>query len=92
MTDTPRTDAEVFPIQDCNGQLRRVITTQFAKQLERELAISLENQCKAQSEVERLSKLTEDCLSVLRVYCPRYYQDAMERFNASSDNHPLQCQ
>ena len=33
------------------------------------------------AEVERLSKLTEDCLNVIRVYCPTYYQDAMERFN-----------
>lgn len=38
MSDTPRTDAEVFQIQDCNGQLRNVITTQFARQLERELS------------------------------------------------------
>jgi hypothetical protein len=33
------------------------------------------------AEVERLSKLTEDCLNVIRVYCPTYYNDAMERFN-----------
>ena len=46
-TDTPRTEAEIFEIQDCNGQLRKVITTQFAKQLERELAES-------KAEVERL--------------------------------------
>lgn len=38
-TDTPRTDAEVFELQDCNGQLqtRKVITTQFARQLEQAL-------------------------------------------------------
>jgi len=35
---------------------------------------------KAEAEVERLSKLTEDCLNVIRVYCPKYYNDAMERF------------
>lgn len=55
-TDTPRTDAEVFEIQDCNGQLRKVITTQFARQLERELAHSLENQVKSQAEVEMFRK------------------------------------
>ena len=53
-TDTPRTDAEIFEIQDCNGQLRKVITIQYAKQLERELAVSLENQVKTQAEAERL--------------------------------------
>jgi dephospho-CoA kinase len=36
---------------------------------------------KAEAEVERLSKLTEDCLNVIRVYCPTYYNDAMERLN-----------
>jgi len=36
------------------------------------------------SEVERLSKLTEDCLNVIRVYCPTYYNDAMERFNKTN--------
>jgi len=44
-TDTPRTDAEIFEIQDCNGQLRKVITIQYAKQLEREL-----NEAKAELE------------------------------------------
>ena len=53
-TDTPRTDAEIFEIQDCNGQLRKVITIQYAKQLERQLAVSLENQVKTQAEAERL--------------------------------------
>jgi DNA repair exonuclease SbcCD ATPase subunit len=36
------------------------------------------------AEVERLSKLTEDCLNVIRVYCPTYYNDAMERFNITT--------
>jgi len=35
---------------------------------------------KHEAEVERLKKLTEDCLNVIRVYCPTYYNDAMERF------------
>ena len=39
---------------------------------------------KAEAEVERLSKLTEDCLNVIRVYCPKYYQDAMERFKQTN--------
>jgi DNA repair exonuclease SbcCD ATPase subunit len=39
---------------------------------------------KAEAEVERLTKLTEDCLNVIRVYCPTYYQDAMERFNKTN--------
>ena len=52
ITDTPRTDAEVFPIQDCNGQLRYVITTQFAKQLERELNESNDNLMRTQIEMQ----------------------------------------
>ena len=36
------------------------------------------------SEIERLSKLTEDCLNVIRVYCPTFYNDAMERFNQNN--------
>jgi len=39
---------------------------------------------KHEAEVERLKKLTEDCLSVIRVYCPTYYNDAMERFNIAT--------
>jgi hypothetical protein len=39
---------------------------------------------KAEAEVERLSKLTEDCLNVIRVYCPRFYQAAMDRFNITT--------
>jgi hypothetical protein len=57
VSNTPRTDAEVFPIQDCNGQLRYVITTQFAKQLERELSASQEAYLKS---VERDDYLTQE--------------------------------
>jgi len=39
---------------------------------------------KHEAEVDRLSKLTEDCLNVIRVYCPTYYQDAMERFKKTN--------
>jgi hypothetical protein len=38
----------------------------------------------AEAEVERIFKLTEDCLNVIRVYCPTYYQDAMERFKQTN--------
>ena len=61
-TDTPRTDAEIFEIQDCNGQLRKVITTQFAKELERELNelwSRFDKQMEAEAEVERLKKALE---------------------------------
>ena len=37
-----------------------VVDKDFARQLELELAISLENQCKAQAEVERLNKTLEN--------------------------------
>lgn len=124
-TDTPRTDAAT----ELYGELPFLvpaIPVEFARQLELELAHSLENQVKAQAEVdrlkalpnfhhnglttdkcptcsavwsvgvgrhnwldrtqiaeaevERLTKLTEDCLNVIRVHCPTYYNDAMERF------------
>ena len=60
-TNTPRTDAEVFEIQDCNGQLRKVITTQFAKQLERELA-------EADDTVERLRTALQSCWWATNTY------------------------
>jgi hypothetical protein len=44
-------------------------------------ALSQEVWGEMKSEFETLKKLTEDCLNVIRVYCPTYYQDAMERFN-----------
>jgi len=37
------------------------------------------------ADVDRLYKLTEDCLNVIRVYCPTYYQDAMECFNIATN-------
>jgi len=40
---------------------------------------------KAEAEVARLTKLTEDCLNVIRVYCPTFYNDAMERFNSATE-------
>lgn len=80
-TDTPRTDAVEPQLHSNKGGWVRA---DFARQLERELAHSLENQVKSQAEVERLSKLTEDCMNVIRVYCPTYYNDAMERFNKTN--------
>jgi hypothetical protein len=71
-SDTPRTDAEVFELQDCTGQLRKVITTQFAKQLERELAISLANQVKTQAEVERLRAALKSCYWATNTYDGNY--------------------
>ena len=64
LSDTPRTDAEVFEIQDCNGQLRKVITTQFARKLERELNelwSRFDKQMEAEAEVERLKKRPFGC-------------------------------
>jgi hypothetical protein len=61
ITDTPRTDTEVFPIQDCNGQLRMVITTQFAKQLERELGASQEAYLKSVERDDYLTRELAEC-------------------------------
>ena len=51
-TDTPRTDAETYVWQD--GGKNPFVHRDFARQLERELAVSLKNQVKTQAEVERL--------------------------------------
>jgi len=94
-TDTPRTDAAEPQLHSNVGGWVRA---DFARELERELAESQadvefwkakayeaeEMEGKHEADVERLSKLTEDCLSVIRVYCPTYYQDAMERFNIAT--------
>jgi hypothetical protein len=77
-TNTPRTyAAEPQLYSNAGGWVR----ADFARQLELELAHSLANQLKTQAEVERMTTLTEDCLNVIRVYCPTFYNDAMERFN-----------
>ena len=52
-TDTPRTDAEIWNVV-YHHKNEIVVDADFARELERELAISLENQVKAQAEVERL--------------------------------------
>jgi hypothetical protein len=51
-TDTPRTDAK--SVDHIGFYSCATVTSDFARQLERELAISLQNQCKAQAEVARL--------------------------------------
>lgn len=70
---------------------RFCVKLEFARDLERELNESkaetedlIFDLEKSQAEVERLSKLMEDCLNVIRVYCPTYYNDAMERFNPTN--------
>jgi hypothetical protein len=59
--DTPRTDAALVDhMPECSewSQHYSDLST-FARQIERELAASLENQCKAQAEVERLREQLE---------------------------------
>lgn len=59
-TDTPRTDAEWASTWQTERRLH-----ELCLQLERELAISLENQLKTQAEVERLTDQLHDCLSFI---------------------------
>ena len=58
MSDTPRTDAK--SVDHIGFYSCATVTSDFARQLERELAVSLENQCKAQAEVERLNNTLEN--------------------------------
>jgi hypothetical protein len=51
-TDTPRTDAARERYYD--GKTSDWVHYTICRMIEQELAISLENQCKAQAEVERL--------------------------------------
>ena len=60
-TDTPRTDEEMWTT-DYHHELCNVVNTEFAQQLEMELAVSLQNQVKAQSEIERLRKENNEFL------------------------------
>lgn len=57
-TDTPRTDAK--SVDHIGFYSCATVTSDFARQLERELAISLENQCKSQAEVARLNNTLEN--------------------------------
>ena len=62
--DTPRTDEQIwttcFDHRSCD-----VVDMEFARQLERELAQSLENQVKSQAEVERLRAINADMRNFL---------------------------
>ena len=51
-TATPRTDAEAYVWQNVGEN--PFVHRDFARQLERELAVSLENQVKTQAKVERI--------------------------------------
>jgi hypothetical protein len=74
-TETPRTDAVFWKFHTHDDIVN------LARDLERELAISLENQCKAQAEVERLREDNQklrarlnyvqgcDCDNYLHPYC-----------------------
>jgi len=57
-TDTPRTDEEIWTT-DYHHELCDVVDKGFAQQLEMELKVSLENQVKAQAEIERLREEIE---------------------------------
>ena len=77
-TDTPRTDAVEY--RHCPPQPEAMLKKHedsyaLSRQLERELAVSLENQVKAQAEVERLK---EDKMR-LTAYCA----DLLEKINPS---------
>jgi predicted nucleic acid-binding Zn-ribbon protein len=66
-TDTPRTDEQIWTAFH-HHEMCDVVDKDFSRQLELELAISLENQCKAQDEVERLTgrmKEAEDLIKGL---------------------------
>ncbi len=59
-THTPRTDEQVWTAFH-HHEMCAVVDKDFARQLEIELAASLENQCIAQAEVERLTKRPFGC-------------------------------
>jgi hypothetical protein len=73
-TDTPRTDALMqggciaINILEHARELEREVED-FARQLERELAISLENQCNAQAEVARLRELLKRSVEIAETAC-----------------------
>jgi hypothetical protein len=76
-TDTPRTDAALVDhMPECSEWSQHYLDlSTFARQIERELAISLENQCKAQAEVERLRELVKYAVWVLKSYNPKYAEE-----------------
>jgi hypothetical protein len=54
-SDTPRTDEQIWTAFHHHEKMCDVVDKDFARQLERELAASLENQCRAQAEVAKLN-------------------------------------
>jgi hypothetical protein len=50
-------------------------------ELERELAISLQNQCKAQAEVDRLKELVKYAVWVLKSYNPKCAEEIEATLN-----------
>ena len=86
---TPRTDAET-----CIWSGRKIfVNKSLALKLEMELAVSLENQVKAQAEIARLRDLLNQAMSVAKEYqkhackninedCDWSMQDTHKRFDA----------
>ena len=62
-TDTPRTDAK--SVDHIGFYSCATVPSSFARELERELAISLENQVKAQFEIELLKKTLKNYTNVV---------------------------
>ena len=66
-SDTPRTDAEWASTWQTERRLH-----ELCLQLERELAISLENQLKTQAEVKRLRAALQSCYWATNTYDGNY--------------------
>ena len=66
-TDTPRTDAALVDhMPECSEWSQHYLDlSTFARQIERELAASLENQCRAQAEAARLRDENKQLFSSL---------------------------
>lgn len=74
-TDTPRTDALDFGWGVQSDEI-----WDLSRQLELELAISLENQVKAKSEVERLLTISKIIVEYISEYEPRqFYRDLINK-------------
>jgi hypothetical protein len=76
-TDTPRTDAVFWKFHTHDDIVN------LARDLERELAISLENQCKAQAEVERLKAQLSRAVAIGEALSSElYFPDFVNELNA----------
>jgi septal ring factor EnvC (AmiA/AmiB activator) len=58
-TDTPRTDEQIWTAFH-HHEMCDVVDKDFARQLELELAVSLDNQCKAQAEIKEIRNALGD--------------------------------